>query len=165
MNIQMYSYTPLFLERSWINDVSTGQWAINVSRGTASLCRPYEHDLLHIRGTHISGYGCIASKLGEQGPPLSGIDVVRILLFYIRIPTALHTVLLTQEEKAEQHNDQHQWTNNDNNYYYKNNYSSDTNYNINKKNDDNKDDDDKDDEDEDKDDDKKDNNKWTKMQL
>jgi hypothetical protein len=36
--------------------------------------------------------------------------MVRILLSYVRIPTALHTVLLTQEEKAEQHNDQQQLT-------------------------------------------------------
>jgi hypothetical protein len=155
----------LFLERSQINDVRTGRRAINISRGTASLCRPYEHDLLHIRSTHISGYGCIASRLGEQGPPLSGIDVVGISLLYVGTPTALRTVFLTQEEKVEQHNDQQQWTNNDNNNYYKNNYNSESYYNNNKNNNDNKDNDDKDDEDEDKDDNKKDNNKWTKMRL
>jgi len=155
----------LFLERSRINDVSTGQRAINVSGGAAPLRQPYEHDLLYIESIHIDGYGCTASRLGEQGPPLSGIDVVGILLFYVGIPTALRTVLLTQEETAEQHNDQQQLTNNDNNYYYKNNYYSDTNYNNNENNDDNKDDDNKDDEDDDNDDNGKDNNKWTKMQL
>ena len=88
----------LFLERSRINDVSTGRRAINVSGGAAPLRQPYEHDLLYIESIHIDGYGCTASRLGEQGPPLSGIDMVGISLFYVGIPTALRTVLLHKKK-------------------------------------------------------------------